>query len=129
MMVWRLGLIIFGCLLLFATFYAFSCKRFTEMMGLGWAGFSIVIALLGIIPGLAVWESVAKLPGIELFFILFISAVVGIFSICMMLSSLAMKNQELAMQVSLLNQENERILKELSKRAEHISSDHTGNML
>jgi hypothetical protein len=31
------------------------------------------------------------------------------------ISSLLMKNQELAMQVSLLNQENERIIKELER--------------
>ena len=37
----------------------------------------------------------------------------GGFELSILISSLAMKNQELAMQVSLLNQENERILQEL----------------
>lgn len=37
----------------------------------------------------------------------------GGFELSLMISSLAMKNQELAVQVSLLNQENERILDEL----------------
>ena len=37
------------------------------------------------------------------------------YELSIQISSLAMKTQELAMQVSLLNQENERILNELSK--------------
>ena len=39
----------------------------------------------------------------------------GGYELSALISSLAMKNQELAMQVSLLNQENERILSELSE--------------
>ena len=39
----------------------------------------------------------------------------GVYQMTIQISSLLMKNQELAMQVSLLNQENERIIKELEK--------------
>lgn len=39
----------------------------------------------------------------------------GMYQMTIQISSLLMKNQELAMQVSLLNQENERIIKELER--------------
>lgn len=46
-------------------------------------------------------------------FVLIFFSIMGMFYLSQVISQLIRKNQELAMQVSLLNQENERILREL----------------
>ena len=51
-------------------------------------------------------------------FVIAALAVWGGYQLCILISSLSMENQELAMQGSLLNQENEKILKELEKITE-----------
>ncbi len=69
----------------------------------------------------ALFRHSASVPGLSLFFsgpaqmILSAFLVLFLFKISEYVSVLSRKNQELAMQVSLLNQENERILTELQQ--------------
>ena len=48
-------------------------------------------------------------------FILGFAFLIGLFLVCLSVSNLMSRNRELAMQVSLLNQENEQILKALEE--------------
>lgn len=102
-----------GILLLFMDFSAFARKRMNETIGLGWALFGIVLILVGLVPGLSGWSSVMADGAYAAFFLIIAAIILGIFGLSMSISVLLMKNQELAMQVSLLNQENERMLGEL----------------
>lgn len=103
-------LIIMGVLLLLWVFFAYAKRRLTENFGLLWA----VLALAALVSGIVVIlvskpVKVLTVLGAAAFVIL----VLCLFGLSQVVSVLTMKNQELAMQVSLLNQENESILREM----------------
>jgi hypothetical protein len=79
-------------------------------IGVGWGFFSLQLILVGIIPGLSSWANVIAPTTFFGLYVLGFVALVGTLLLSISVSKLIMRNQELAMQVSLLNQENERIL-------------------
>ena len=114
-LIFRIILIIAGVFLLFCSFMSLVKKKMTEGMVLRWAVGSILLIIMGVVPSLSDWSS--KLSTTHIIALVLCSAfILGfVFKISSSLSQLAMKNQELAMQVSLLNQENERILYEIEQ--------------
>lgn len=115
MIIWNIIMILVGIIVLLADFNTCVYRKFTELMGIGWGVFSIFLILFGAVPGLSDWSLLMGHKGALLIFILFIFMIINAFLVCIRISQLSMKNQELAMQVSLLNQENERILNELEQ--------------
>lgn len=113
--IFRVAVIAAGTLLLLLSFLSLVKKKMTEGFSLGWAVGSVLMIIIGIVPCLSDWTM--KLSTTHIIALLLFSAfVVGfIFRMSKSISQLTMKNQELAMQVSLLNQENERILFELEE--------------
>lgn len=99
-----------GILLLVLDINAYVRQRLTDGLGLCLGGFSMFLVLAGIIAGIFKEKPDAVLV-IVMLFICFLLLI--IFLLCTAVSVLVMKNRELAMQVSLLNQENERIIHEL----------------
>lgn len=73
----------------------------------------MVLILFGAVPGLSDWSKVVPKEACAAFLVIGGIAILGTFYLSGNVSKLLRKNQELAMQVSLLNQENERILGEL----------------
>lgn len=111
--VFRIVVVVAGAILLVLAFTSLVKKQMTEGIALGWAIGSVIAILIGAVPSLSEWSRKLS-TGSIVALLLFAVFVVGyVFKISSDLSKLKMKNQELAMQVSLLNQENERILKEL----------------
>lgn len=106
-------IIVEGILLLCMDFRSYVYRKVTEGMGLGWGCFSIVLILLGAVPGLSDWCKVLPKEAYPAFILVSIVILFGAFRISCSISQLIRKNQELAMHVSLLNQENERILHDL----------------
>lgn len=106
-------IIVEGILLLCMDFRSYVYRKVTEGMGLGWGCFSIVLILLGAVPGLSDWCRVLPKEAYPAFILVSIVVLFGAFRISCSISQLIRKNQELAMHVSLLNQENERILHDL----------------
>lgn len=108
--IFRILCIATGILFLILDFRAYVRQKLTESIGLVWMLFSVILIVLGVSSGaLSVSDS-------HIFLWIFLIAFILIcllFRISMVVSGLILKNQELAMQVSLLNQENERILHEL----------------
>ena len=113
MMIWKTVMILIGIIILCADFWAMINSKLTGMMGIGWGILSIFIIVLGAVPGLSDGNLLVYQKGYEIIFLLFAILIIGAFFVCISVSQLSMKNQELAMQVSLLNQENEKILDEL----------------
>ena len=114
-LIFKIAAIAAGVLLLLLSFLALVKKKMTEGIALGWALGSILLIVIGIVPCLNDWADKLSTTHIVAL-LLFASFVVGfMFKLSEMLSTIIMKNQELAMQVSLLNQENERILYELEE--------------
>jgi len=102
--------IIWGVILLICTFLAYAKRKLTENFGLVWSFLALVFMAVGIV--LAAAEHISTIVCV-VSIVMAVFLVVCLFGISQVISVLTMKNQELAMQVSLLNQENETILKEL----------------
>lgn len=110
MAILKIACIILGVLFLFLDLNAYIRQKLTDEMGLGWGGFSVFLILMGVFIGFCgkLSEPVFVIIMVCFGLVLFI-----MFFLCTAVSVLIMKNRELAMQVSLLNQENERIIHEL----------------
>ena len=102
-----------GVVVLCMDFRSYAHRKMTESMGLLWGFFSILLILLGALPVLSDWSKIIPKEGCMAFLFLAVAVIFGAFYISNNVSKLIRKNQELAMHVSLLNQENERILNEL----------------
>lgn len=105
----KISCILIGIILLTLDINAYVRQKLTDEMGLSIGGFSVFLIIMGIILHFHNKDTsvVMVLAMICFCFLLLI-----IFSLCTSVSVLVMKNRELAMQVSLLNQENERIIHE-----------------
>ena len=111
----RIVVVCEGILILFVDFFAFVYRKLTEGIGLGWGFFACIFILLGIVPGLSDWTAVLPVQLLPALGILQFVILAGMFYFSMKVSELLRKNQELAMHVSLINQENERILGQLKR--------------
>ena len=94
----RLVVVAEGMILLMMAFLSFVYRKMTEGIALSWGGFAAILILAGAVPA---------------FVIVTAATLLGVFYLSCAVSQLIRKNQELAMHVSLLNQENESILEEL----------------
>jgi heme A synthase len=83
-------------------FIAYSRQRLIEKYAFLWALAGAVLILTGVVPVLAGWKIVAGL--------LLLILLLMLYTMSRSISELTRKNQELAMQVSLLNNENEQML-------------------
>ncbi len=99
-----------GIVFLLWDFYSYARQKLNESMGLIWAFVSIALIVTGAVPALS--GGVSEWLLICLFIICLLLLFL-LFKVTKAISVLTMKNQELAMQVSLLNQENEKILHRL----------------
>ena len=99
-----------GIVFLLWDFYSYARQKLNESMGLIWPFVSIALIVTGAVPALS--GGVSEWLLICLFIICLLLLFL-LFKVTKAVSVLTMKNQELAMQVSLLNQENEKILHRL----------------
>ena len=122
----RLIVIAAGICLLLLTFFMYSRRRLTDRIALGWALFSVVMVMAGAIPAWSGWSRALALSSYPMVFAMAGLVVLMIFHHSVYLSELIMKNQELAMHVSLLNQENEETIRklfELEKQVKQLEYD------
>ena len=111
----RIFVIVIGIVLLVVDFLYYSRQKMRENFGFAWGVFSVILILLGAVPGLSSWSRLISselctgvvILGIVVIWLLFFSSSV--------VSGLMAKNQELAMQVSLLNCELERVLTKMEE--------------
>lgn len=106
-------MMVLGVLLLAGSFMAYARHRLTEDFGMIWMIIAACFLVMGIVLTV-VRESTTVMLVIAV--LLGLLLVAGLFGFSRVISLLVMKNQELAMQVSLLNQENESILQELTAK-------------
>ena len=114
-LVLRIIMVVAGCLFLILNFVTYVKKNLTEKFTWMWTIFCIVMILSGIVPGLNSWSFKFNSWGYMALCIILVLIVQFIFIITKEIANLKKRNKELAMHVSLLNQENERILAELEK--------------
>lgn len=116
--VWlRLFLIIVGVIVLSATTISLARKRMTESFCIFWGLLSFLFIVSGIILRPIEWNRF--ISGHALIIILFgaICVLVAGMYFSLRISNLIRQVTELAMQVSLLNQENEMVLNELKEKS------------
>lgn len=114
-LVLRIIMVVAGCLFLILNFVTYVKKNLSEKFTWMWTIFCIVMILSGIVPGLNSWSFKFNSWGYMALCIILVLIVQFIFIITKEIANLKKRNKELAMHVSLLNQENERILAELEK--------------
>ncbi|MDR0964861.1 MAG: DUF2304 domain-containing protein [Clostridium sp.] len=109
-----------GFVFLLVVFYQFSRRRLVANIGLGWLAFTVQLMLVGCIPRLSAWaEIIAPITFFGLYCLGFF-ALLGTLLLSITVSKLIMRNHELAMQVSLLNQENEKIRRDMEQHFKQV---------
>ena len=114
-LVLRMIMVVAGCLFLILNFVTYVKKNLTEKFTWMWTFFCVVMILSGIVPGLNNWSFQFNSWGYMALCIILVLIVQFIFIITKEIANLKKRNKELAMHVSLLNQENERILAQMEK--------------
>ena len=107
--------ILMGIGIMIVTFVLHAKKKLTVNLAVTWELLGIAAILRGAVPRFSGWSSRIGLGSLVVLLITALLVLWGVYQMTIQISSLLMKNQELAILVSLLNQENERILRELEK--------------
>lgn len=110
--VFGIVMIVLGAVLMVLDFLAYAKKKLTDGFGLIW------LLLAALLAGAGIASLVAKQAVFTVLLVLMAVLILFLFGLSQVVSVLVMKNRELAMQVSLLNQENEGILQELEQMKE-----------
>ena len=114
----KYGMIAAGVFVMVSSFWHHSCRKLTVNLAVVWEIFGAILIATGVFPVLSTWaHHISRGTGMALFIV---GAVClwGGFQFSLLLSRRAMKNHELAMRVSLLLQENERIMRQLEEKAD-----------
>ncbi len=109
--------VIEGIALLVVDFISFVYQKITVGIELCWSAFAVVLILLGVVPGLSDWSKTIPIEAVPAFLLISLAIIFSFFYLSCAISQLLRKNQELAMHVSLLNQENEIILQKLKENS------------
>lgn len=115
----RVGIVTIGLVLMAVSFWMNSHQKITVNFAVVWELLGFVLFLIGVLPVLSEWT---KRVGTGTSLAVFCVGAIFLFEevrTSVILSQLMLKNRELAMQVSLLNQENEFIVKELERSREN----------
>jgi len=111
----RVALIITGLVILLITFLLYTGRKLIIKIAMFWNVFGLAMVVLGILP---IW----KPNNINLegpfgwtVAVLFYMVLIGLFSFSVHLSQSINREKELTMHVSLLNQENQKLLKEMAE--------------
>lgn len=105
--------ILVGIGIMAITFVLHAEKKLTVNLAVTWELLGIAAILSGAVPKFSGWSSRLSFGSLVVLLITAFLVLWGVYQMTIQISSLIMKNQELAIQVSLLNQENERILQKL----------------
>lgn len=116
----RIVMIVTGIFLLGVAVSSLARRKMTEPFCLTWGLISVIIILAGILLSPAEWTRYISGMGMLLVLMIGFCLIYGAYFLSARVSELMRKNQELAMQVSLLNYENEVIAKQIEELAEKL---------
>ncbi len=120
----RIILILLGCYLLVMTLLSLAKRKMSEQFCLVWALMSVLMVLIGLLLKPSDIERFISVRGFILVLLALFGVLWGVWFISTQVSILIRKNQELAIQISLLNQDIERLSKEIEdcKKTLHSSA-------
>ena len=114
----RTGLIVIGVFIMALSFVHHAKRRLTVNLAVVWEFLGFALILTGAVPVFSSWCYLLAKGTVIAMFVVGAFVLWGCYEVCILISVLSMKNQELAVQVSLLNQENELLLNEMKKKQE-----------
>ena len=109
----RIILFVMGVALLVITVSSLAKRKINESFSLVWGIISVALIVMGIIISPVEWNDYISTGGLFLILVIMFSIVYAAYFTSIRISQLTRENTELAIQVSLLNQENQRILHRL----------------
>lgn len=107
-----------GGALLVIVFMTYAKQKMAEHFAFSWAVLGVVMILISAVPALSVWSRALSGKTYAALYIVMLVVLWILFVMCQTLSEMELKMQELAMQVSLLNNENVQLLRELGSAQE-----------
>ena len=111
----RLFVIVSGVFMVVRAILSLAKRKMTEPFCLAWAVLSALMIFSGILLNPSQLDGYISTRGLILIIIIVSGILWGLWFISTQVSILKRKNQELAMQISLLNNDCEKILRELEK--------------
>ncbi|MDO5600353.1 MAG: DUF2304 family protein [Lachnospiraceae bacterium] len=111
----RLFVIVAGAYMFLKAILSLAKRKMTEPFCLAWAVLSALMIFSGILLNPSQLDGYISTRGLILIIIIVSGILWGLWFISTQVSILKRKNQELAMQISLLNNDCEKILRELEK--------------
>ena len=111
----RLFVIVAGAYMFLKAILSLAKRKMTEPFYLAWAVLSALMIFSGILLNPSQLDGYISTRGLILIIIIVSGILWGLWFISTQVSILKRKNQELAMQISLLNNDCEKILRELEK--------------
>lgn len=109
-----------GVVLFWLTLSSLARRRMTEPFCLAWGIISVILILEGFLLQPTMWNNFISPTGMLLALLLGFAAIYIVFFVSIKVSELMRKNQELAMQVSLLNRERDELWKKLEELSEQL---------
>lgn len=116
-------IIILGAFLLVKAVISLAKRKMTEPFCLVWALLACLMITAGILLQPYQLDRYVSKRILVLILLMVLGVVWGLWFISTQVSILMRKNQELAMQISLLNQDSERMMKELKKMREALKKE------
>lgn len=123
----KIFVIVLGCYLLLMALLSLEKRRMTELFCLAWGVLSALMIIAAVLLKPYHLERFISIRTLFMIMTIIIGIVWGMWFISTQVSLLMRKNQELAMQISLLNQDNEKILKELEDLQENLKKNDEKN--
>lgn len=123
----RIFAIVLGVWLFLADIISLAKRKMTEQFSLTWAFLSLLMVVCGLLLKPSHLERYVSFRGLILILLIIVGVIWGMWFISCYVSELMRKNQELAMQISLLNQDSEKMMKELEALKQTYSLRSSGN--
>lgn len=111
----KLVICMVGVLMLIITIASLAKRRMNESFCLAWGVISLMLILAGILLHPSELDRFISPVGLIIILIIFFSALYFVYFVSVKISTLSREKQELAIQIALLNQENQRIMERLEK--------------
>lgn len=114
----RYGVIVVGLALAAASFWTHASKRMNSDLSVAWCLLGVALVAMGIVPALCAWMYLISLWTGLVLFVIGAVFLCGIFKLSTLISQVQTQNKELAMQISLLLQENRWLRKQMEEMEE-----------
>lgn len=125
----RVIMILLGCYLLVGTLLSLAKRKMSEQFCLVWALMSVLMVLIGVLLKPSYIERFISVRGFILVLLAIFGILWGLWFISTQVSLLSRKNQELAIQISLLNQDIERLSAEIEDCKKALHSQTQGDKI